>query len=383
MAKPTIEIRLAICRFMMCNSLRVKRVLIVIKHDGIGGVERGVADLLDAFGSEHVACDVVALSAPSSEAPGLLAGRGVTVLGSWAKRGPLRRLSQLRQLRALTRKTACDAVLAFGPSPNALASLLAARDVVTVITEVGNPFIPRRRVWNAAMMWAYRRADVLVVLTEELAELMRARRLGPSRIAVIPSALGPGVSLAAPSPSRPPVIISVGRLVPSKRVADLVAAFAPLAARFPEWSLTIVGDGPERATLEAQVQQLGLGERVVFAGFVTDPWRMMARASIFVLTSAHEGFPRVLIEAMASGCALVSSDCRFGPRAILHDGELGRLFPVGDVTLLTAHLEGLMGNAESRRALSARAHAAAGEFQTSNVAQQWLTLLASLADRRR
>lgn len=374
---------MAIRRFMICNSARVKRVLVVIKHDGIGGVERGVSDLLDAFGSEHVTCDVVTLSGPSSEAPGLLAGRGVTVLRSWAGRGPLRRLSQLRQLRALTRKTAYDAVLAFGPSPNALVSLLAAPGVVTVITEVGNPFIPRRRVWNAAMMWAYRRADVLVVGTEELAELMRARKLGPSRIAVITSALGPGVLLAAPSPSRPPVIISVGRLVPSKRVADLVAAFSALAARFPEWSLTIVGDGAERAKLEAQVQQIGLRERVVFTGFVTDPWRMMAHASIFVLTSAHEGFPRVLIEAMASGCALVSSDCQFGPRAVLRNGERGRLYPVGDVTLLAAHLEGLMRNAESRHALSARAHAAVGEFQTSNVARRWLTLVTALADRRR
>jgi glycosyltransferase involved in cell wall biosynthesis len=361
----------------------MKRVLIVIKHDGIGGVERGVCDLLDAFGSEHVICDVVALSRPSSEAPGLLAGRNVTVLGSWAGSGPLRRLSQLRQLRALTRKAAYDTVIAFGPSPNALVSLLAAPGVATVITEVGNPFIPRRRMWNAAMLWAYRRADVLVVFTEELADLMRARRLGPSRIAVIPTALGPGVSLAAPSPSRPPVIISVGRLVRSKRVADLVASFSRLAARFPAWTLMIVGDGAERAHLEAQVQQLGLRERVVFTGFVTDPWRMMARASIFVLTSAHEGFARVLIEAMASGCALVSSDCQFGPRAVLGNGERGRLYPVGDVTRLTTHLEGLMSNAETRHALSARAHAAVGEFRPSNVAQQWLTLLTSLADRRR
>jgi glycosyltransferase involved in cell wall biosynthesis len=109
----------------------------------------------------------------------------------------------------------------------------------------------------------------------------------------------------------------------------------------------------------------------------------MARASIFVLTSAHEGFPRVLIEAMASGCALVSSDCRFGPRAVLRNGERGRLYPVGDVTMLSAHLEELMGSAGSRHALSARAHAATGEFRTSNVAQRWLTLLTSLADRRR
>ena len=382
MAHETIETLLASCRFMACNSVSVKRGLIVIKHDGIGGVERGVSDLLDALGNEQVTSDVVALLPPANE-PGLLAGRNVAVLRSRAAGGPVRRLSQLRQLRALTCRAAYDAVLAIGPSANALVSLLPSSRVVRVITEVGNPFIARRRTWNAAMMWTYRRADALVVYTEELADLLRARGLGPSRIIVIPSGLGPGISLAAPSRPRPPVIISVGRLVPSKRVADLVSAFSRLTPQFPEWKLTIVGDGEERARLESQVQDLGLTDRVVFTGFVTNPWQMMADASIFVLTSAHEGFARVLIEAIASGCAIVSSDCQFGPKTVLRNGERGLLYPVGDVPRLTAHLERLMRDADVRRDFAERSYAAVGEFQTPRVAREWLTLMTELAGQPR
>lgn len=331
------------------------RILVVIKSDGVGGVERRVANLLDACARREIAFDLVALAgAPVSQR--LLASRDVRVLESRLPSLPLRQLHQLAQLRSQLRRHHYDLVLAFGPSPNVLVSLACPGRTAAVISENGNPFVPRRRLWNATMMWLYRRADALLVQTDRLAEDIRATGRAPKAIAVSPAMLAAQVSLVPPSTARKPMIVSVGRFVPSKRLKDLVAAFASIADRFPEWKLSLVGDGSERPALERQVTELGLSDRVVFTGLVQAPWRLLSTSSIFVLCSAHEGFPNVLIEAVASGCALVSSDCKYGPRELLHHGERGLLYPVGDVAQLANHLARLLGDPETRHSLAARAH---------------------------
>ena len=133
----------------------------------------------------------------------------------------------------------------------------------------------------------------------------------------------------------PRVVLAAGRLTKQKDFSTLLAAFAKLRDRCPT-RLIVLGKGRLRPDLLAQAQRLGVSEHVDFPGFVSNPYAFMSKASLFVLSSRHEGLPTVLIEAMACGCPVVSTDCPFGPDEILEDGRWGELVPVGDAKALSA-----------------------------------------------
>lgn len=130
-----------------------------------------------------------------------------------------------------------------------------------------------------------------------------------------------------------PVLIAIGRLTPAKDFPTLIRAFALVSSTRPA-RLLIFGEGEERPALESLVRDLNLEDSVMLPGFVDNPYAYLARAKMFVLSSLYEGLPTALIEALALGKSIVSTDCRSGPREILHDGAYGRLVPVGNVEVL-------------------------------------------------
>ncbi|NNE20913.1 MAG: glycosyltransferase [Myxococcales bacterium] len=150
-----------------------------------------------------------------------------------------------------------------------------------------------------------------------------------------------------------PVLLAVGRLTPQKDFAMLLRAFAGLSSR-RDLHLVILGEGPERASLEAAARDLGVADRVFLVGFVDNAEAFMRRARVFVMSSRNEGLPMVLIEALGAGTAIVSTDCHFGPRELLDGGRLGRLTPVQDADALAAAIEAELDEPdldhESRRA---------------------------------
>ena len=146
------------------------------------------------------------------------------------------------------------------------------------------------------------------------------------------------------APGEPPVILGVGRLTAQKDFPSLVRAFARLRERRPA-RLIILGEGEDRSALEGLVASLGVGDDVLLPGFRPDAMSFMAGASLFVLSSAWEGLPTVLIEAMAAGTRVVSTDCPSGPREILQEGRLGRLVPVGDAAALAEAMERTLAEA--------------------------------------
>ena len=138
--------------------------------------------------------------------------------------------------------------------------------------------------------------------------------------------------------SRYPVILSAGRLAEQKDFSTLIRAFDVVQKRIPS-RLIILGDGEERPHLENLIQALGLQELVDLPGFNTNPFAFMRKASMFVLSSKWEGLPGVLIQALACGCPVVSTDCLSGPAEILKNGEYGYLVPVGDVDAMANAME--------------------------------------------
>lgn len=135
-----------------------------------------------------------------------------------------------------------------------------------------------------------------------------------------------------------PVIITLGRLVEVKDHRTLIAAFARLAPE-RQARLVIFGDGPLSSELEKHAAELGVQDKILFAGYVGNPAACYAIADLFVLSSRSEGFGNVLVEAMSAGVPVVSTDAPHGPREILADGRYGALVPVGDAGALAAAIE--------------------------------------------
>jgi N-acetylgalactosamine-N,N'-diacetylbacillosaminyl-diphospho-undecaprenol 4-alpha-N-acetylgalactosaminyltransferase len=129
-------------------------------------------------------------------------------------------------------------------------------------------------------------------------------------------------------------VISVGRLIPLKRNIDLIKTFFELQKVDDNIEVIFLGDGILKDELINDCVKLGIKEKVHFLGNVKNPFYYLVKSDLFVLNSEIEGFPNVLVEAMACGLPVVSSDCKSGPREILEDEKYGLLYPVGNVDKL-------------------------------------------------
>jgi glycosyltransferase involved in cell wall biosynthesis len=126
-----------------------------------------------------------------------------------------------------------------------------------------------------------------------------------------------------------PIIVSAGRLHPQKDFSTLIRAFQHLRKQRP-CKLLILGEGAHREVLTALARKLDVANDVVMPGFVANPIPIFRRAAAFVLASEYEGLGNVLVEALAAGVPVISTDCPFGPREVLDHGRFGKLVPVGD-----------------------------------------------------
>jgi len=266
------------------------------------------------------------------------------------------------------------------PSFNLLAARLAPPGVVTVGQEHMH-FASHRPRLRADMRRAYPRLDALTVLTtadeREYGALLAGAR---TRVERIPNPLPP---CPAPpvSDQTAPVVVAAGRLTRQKGFDLLVAAFAQVAAGAPAWRLRIYGSGPEKPRLQAQIDALGLQDRVTLMGRSKRLEAAMAEGSLFALSSRFEGFGMVLVEAMAAGLAVVSFDCPHGPADIVSDGEDGLLVPPEDVDGLAAALLALAGDPEQRRRIARAGRETARGYELAAVGPRVETLLAALTGR--
>lgn len=167
-----------------------------------------------------------------------------------------------------------------------------------------------------------------------------------------------------------PVIVTAGRLVPVKDHKTLMKAFA-LFCETRRARLVIFGEGPMADELATFARETGIAGSVLFPGYVKDPQECYARADLFVLSSISEGFGNVLVEAMAAGVPVVSTDAPYGPREILHNGRFGKLLAVGDVTGLAKAMLEAITNPVPAEQLRARA----ADFDVPRIVDRYETLL--------
>ena len=165
------------------------------------------------------------------------------------------------------------------------------------------------------------------------------------------------------------IVLSVGSLKAVKRHDILIRAFAELPRQ--DALLCIIGEGRERTKLESLIGSLGLQDRVLLAGHQKDPAAWYAHSDLFVLSSDHEGFGNVIVEALEHGLPVVSTNCPTGPNEILGDGKYGALVPVGDVGALAKGMEDALSRDHDHELLKRRSR----EFSVERAADAYLRLL--------
>lgn len=313
-----------------------------------GGAERVMVTLANAIAARGYAVDLVLASAqgpylkdvsPTVRVVDLKAGRVIRSL-----------LPLVRYLRE-SQPIAMLSAMGHGNVVALLARKLARSSTRMVVSERGTVSGEYEiatglsaKLTFGLMPFLYSGADAICTVSKEAAaDLASFVKLPPSKITTIYNPFDLElIKRRAAEPvdhpwfqlGQPPVILAVGRLNEAKDFPVLIRAFACLRESH-EARLMILGEGELRSALEAQVTECGLGQDVIqLPGFAANPYSYLARCSLQVLSSRREGLPGVLIEAMACGAPVVSTNCRSGPKEILEGGRWGRLVPVGDVQAL-------------------------------------------------
>ncbi|MDF5720861.1 MAG: glycosyltransferase [Rhizonema sp. PD37] len=172
-----------------------------------------------------------------------------------------------------------------------------------------------------------------------------------------------------------PVIVSLGRLGKRKNYSLLLKAVAKVRSQI-EVKLIIFGEGPERIHLEEEIAKLGLQEEVSLPGHVDNPWSHIAKADVFVMSSLDEAFCLALVEAMACGVPVISTDAAGGgPRSILEDGKYGNLVPTDDLQTLSEAIHKVLTSESWRSHLINVSKQRCQAFQPEVIAEQWLSFL--------
>ena len=285
--------------------------------------------------------------------------------------------TDLRLLRRL-RATGGEAVIATRPAWALLAAAAVPPDAIVVAQEHMN-LRAHRPALAADVRRRYADLGALVVLTE--GDRSDYREIAGVRVERIPNPTPPLEGGASALDA--PVAVAAGRLTSQKGFDLLIAAWAPVARRHPEWTLRIYGGGPERAALEALIAAEGLQGRVELMGPTRELGKALAAASLFVLSSRFEGFGLVILEAMQAGLPVVSFDCPRGPGEIITTGRDGTLVPPGDVGGLTAAIGELVADPARRRAYAAEALTTAAAYEPAEIGARWEALLDELALEQR
>lgn len=231
----------------------------------------------------------------------------------------------------------------------------------------------------ASMATTYRFADRIAAVSEGSAlDTARLARVPSDRVTVLhnpipqrpmpsPEARAIADTLWACPPGQR--ILTVGSLKDQKNHPLLLRAFAVMSR--PDARLMLLGQGGNEAALRALASDIGIADRVIFAGFCADPSPFYATADLFVLSSDYEGFGNVIVEALSFGLPVVSTDCPSGPAEILQGGRFGRLAPVGDAPALACAIAEALDAPVDRDALIRRA----ADFAPGIAARKYLDLL--------
>ena len=359
------------------------RIIIVISSMARGGAERVVCRLGREWSKRH---DVVTALFESAYPAYRPVGRVVDLRVAYPakyKWGLVDRLRMFRKraetLASLFQDERPDLIVSFMESANipAIAAAVCTRYSDRLIVSVRNNPSSLRLHYRMMIPIAYRIPRAVVAPSEGVLRALRGIGLPDTRLTFIPNPVPIEHSLRErdTEPLPAPYILGVGRLHPQKGFERLVRAFARM--RRTDLHLVILGDGQERSRLQCLSRELAVESHVHLPGPVADVVAWYRHALCFVLSSRYEGWPNVLLEAMANGCPTVSFDCPYGPSEILEDGRRGLLVPPDDIATLASTIERVITDRSLRRYLASSGVERAAAFSVDTIAPRWLQLVAS------
>lgn len=292
-------------------------------------------------------------------------------------------IGRIARLRHAICSSNPDVVISFMEKTNVLALLATwGLPIPVVVSERIDPrYHSIGRAWAFLRWLMYRRASAVVIQTDALRE-WAARFISHRAVYVIPNPISQNIHggrMEGNGASREKIVASMGRLDAQKGFDNLLRAFARCARTHPDWSLMIIGEGPERPRLESLAAELGITSRVRLLGRLRDPFEILRCADLFVLASRYEGFPNALVEAMACQLPVVSTDCPSGPREIICNGVDGILVPPDDMSALADAMGRLMESPLERERLRMRAARVVERFSLDRIMKSWSDLLVHLA----
>ena len=294
-------------------------------------------------------------------------------------------IKRQRYLRKALLDLGPDVVISFIDTMN-VSVLLALRG--TGIPVIASEHIDPRhhRIgwhWDFLRRVTYPWASAVTVLTKTVRD-WGEKSWPRARICTIPNAIT--TPRITPEYSPPTYfgkrnIVAMGRLAHQKGFDLLLRAFSMCSDRFPDWHLTILGEGDQRASLESILSKENLTNRVHLPGRFDEPAEILQHADLFVMSSRYEGFGMALAEAMALGLPVVSFDCPSGPSDIIRHGIDGLLVPPEDTEALSKVLQGLMSDEAARMRLAERAPEVLERFSPDRIMGQWQTLIESVTSQ--
>jgi GalNAc-alpha-(1->4)-GalNAc-alpha-(1->3)-diNAcBac-PP-undecaprenol alpha-1,4-N-acetyl-D-galactosaminyltransferase len=364
------------------RELRQMRIMLAISTMTAGGAERVAATLVNHWSANGH--KVALITVASSDLDFYVLDQRVTriALNLYSSTKKWRdflvvNFKRVIKLRSAIHDFKPEVILSFMDTTNVRILLASIGTGVPVIVEehTDPSQNPVGMIVRFLRRLLYKRAWAVVVLTPGIAR-WAGSFVRSEAIHVVPNPISEQFCKSAKlEPERNGHrVIAIGRLEAHKGFDMLLKAFAQCAQEYPGWTLKIIGDGSERDRLQALAAALQIDDRVKWERAVKEPEKELRRSDLFVLSSRYEGFPMVLLEAMACGLPVVSFDCPSGPREIIHDGEDGLLVPPNEIDALAGTMSRLMGAEDERKRLGERAASIIERFGVAKVADMWSTV---------
>jgi len=384
-------------------------MILLINSLTSGGAERVVLTLVDKFVEREQKVNLILIEREQFyEIPKTTATHFLTTfetLNYNILKLPFLFISALR-LKKETKRRKISIVQSHLPRANCtniLTKMMGAKYKSQLVVHSSTNFESKSKIYRFLGKWLMRqvfdRADSLVFISEvmrrELNDYFELKNLKNQAVIYNPHILDE-IRLKAKEEMtvfqfdvRKKYLVFAGRIVNLKRVSDIIQAFEIVSQEKEKLELLIIGEGDETEALKRQAGMLNLKDKVHFLGYQSNPYPFIARADILLLASDREGLPNILIESMACGTPVISSDCISGPREILSPqsdlniqlkdkieiADYGILYPVGDIPLLAKAIRVMLNDDEAYEQFVQKGLARAEDFDAEAISKRYLEVL--------